>query len=559
MFRPAAYRTLSHLWMVGTATRPSANHKSLGYISMPLSRWKGFSTKKDEMFWTGFACLLLLSIFAVRKLRSHKLPLPPGPQGYPIIGNLLDLPNAKPWLTFTKWSNTYGDLVYLDLPLKPMIVVGSVNTAIDLLEKRSNIYSDRHITTMTDLSGWEFNLGLMRYSQRWRSRRRLFHQYFNENSFQQWRPIQVEETQKFLRRMLDDPHGIDINTRLLLAASILRIVYGMHIDSTDDDYIQIVREAVHGISLIAVPGRYWVDYFPIVQKFPDWFPGTQWKQVAKDIRGWVDSMRLSPMKDLRNHLKSGSVERCVAAAAIAKARERCQCKTPEEWAIEEEIITDVAGVAYAAGVDTTNSAAQFFYIAMTLYPQVQKSAQAELDAVVGRDRLPSVDDLEKLVYIRAIVWETLRWQVVAPFGIPHRVLRDDEYNGYFIPAGTDVIPNAWAMLHNPEDYPDPMLFKPERYIKNGQIDPNVRDPSTIAFGFGRRICPGRYLANSALSLMVALTLHTFNIEPEGGEPFDPETMIGSGLISFPTKVPAVLRPRSNDAERRVRESCELST
>ncbi|KAI0078414.1 cytochrome P450 [Panus rudis PR-1116 ss-1] len=491
----------------------------------------------------------------LRKLRSRATSLPPGPKAYPVIGNLLDLPKSKPWLTFTQWSDTYGDLVFLDLPSKPTIIVGSVKTAIDLLEKRSHVHSDRYVPVMTDLSGWEFNLGLMRYSQRWRLRRRLFHQYFNQNAFVQWMPIQVEESKRFLRRLLDDPHGVEINTRLLLSASILRIVYDMHIsDSTDDDYVQIVREAVQGFASIAVPGLYWVDYFPILQRLPDWFPGTHWKQIAKDIRGWVNSMRLNPLKDLYDRMEgdSKSVERCVAVAAIAKAREKC--KSPEDWAIEEEIITDVAGIAYAAGVDTTNTAAQYFFIAMSQNLHVQEAAQAELDAVVGPNRLPTFEDLDQLVYIQAIIMESLRWHPVLPFGIPHRSLYDDEYNGHLIPAGTEIIPNAWGMLHDPEDYPDPMEFRPERYIKDGKIDPNVRDPSTIAFGFGRRICAGRYIANSALFLIVALTLHTFNIEAKEGDPFDSETMINTGSIATPTKVPVVMKPRSKAAERLVRES-----
>lgn len=79
---------------------------------------------------------------------------------------------------------------------------------------------------------------------------------------------------------------------------------------------------------------------------------------------------------------------------------------------------------------------------MTLNPQVQARAQDELDRVLG-DRLPTAEDLDSLPYLNAVLSEILRWHSVAPLGIPHRLIKDDTYNGYFLPAGTIVIVNGW--------------------------------------------------------------------------------------------------------------------
>ena len=78
-------------------------------------------------------------------------------------------------------------------------------------------------------------------------------------------------------------------------------------------------------------------------------------------------------------------------------------------------------------------------IALSLFPDVQRRAQEELDRVVGPNRLPDFSDYDDLVYIQAIALEAMRWMVVLPFGVFHRVICDDEYNGYFIPKGTTVI------------------------------------------------------------------------------------------------------------------------
>lgn len=80
---------------------------------------------------------------------------------------------------------------------------------------------------------------------------------------------------------------------------------------------------------------------------------------------------------------------------------------------------------------------------MTLYPEVQRKAQLELDTVLGTDRLPTHADRENLPYVNALVLEILRWHPVGPLGVPHRLLQDDVYEGYHLPRGTLVIANIW--------------------------------------------------------------------------------------------------------------------
>ena len=92
---------------------------------------------------------------------------------------------------------------------------------------------------------------------------------------------------------------------------------------------------------------------------------------------------------------------------------------------------------------------QTFFLAMVGHPDVQEKAHKELDAVVGLHRLPTCEDLDSLPYVTAIVKETVRWQAVAPIGLLHRTIQDDEYNGYFIPKGSDVLANLWCVSSRP--------------------------------------------------------------------------------------------------------------
>jgi len=118
-----------------------------------------------------------------------------------------------------------------------------------------------------------------------------------------------------------------------------------------------------------------------------------------------------------------------------------------------------------------------------------------------------------------------------------------------------MIANAWAMLHNEDDYPDPSAFKPERFIKDGQLDPNIRDPATIAFGFGRRLCPGSHIAMSTIWIAAASILATFNISKcvgKDGRVIEPSREYSSSIISHPLPFECSIKPRSHVAEGLIR-------
>ena len=83
---------------------------------------------------------------------------------------------------------------------------------------------------------------------------------------------------------------------------------------------------------------------------------------------------------------------------------------------------------------------------MALHPHVVKNAQEELDRVVGNERLPELSDWENLPYISALLKELLRWACPLPLGIPKRVMEDDVYKGYHIPAGANIVENIWSVF-----------------------------------------------------------------------------------------------------------------
>ena len=127
-----------------------------------------------------------------------------------------------------------------------------------------------------------------------------------------------------------------------------------------------------------------------------------------------------------------------------------------------------------------------FFLAMILNSNVMKRAQEELDRVVGNGGLPDFSHKDNLPYIDALVKEVLRWSPPFPISVPTRAMQDDVYRGYLIPAGATVVQNIWAIFRDPNIYPDPETFNPDRFLKDGKIDPLVFNPEDRVFGAGRR-------------------------------------------------------------------------
>jgi cytochrome P450 len=153
--------------------------------------------------------------------------------------------------------------------------------------------------------------------------------------------------------------------------------------------------------------------------------------------------------------------------------------------------------------------------------------------------MPTFDDEQLLPYLRAFCKEVLRWRPVAVLGgTPHANTEPDMYQGYYIPAGTNILGNSWAINLNEEYYPDPDKFNPLRfldvepssltylsktYVAEHSIATGEPHPSKIghsSFGWGRRICPGADLASNTLFIALARLVWSFNILPIKGKVYD---------------------------------------
>ncbi|KAH9476141.1 Cytochrome P450 monooxygenase COX2 [Psilocybe cubensis] len=350
----------------------------------------------------------------LRNRNPNRLPLPPGPKGYPIIGSVLQVPHKNPWLVYDQWFKKYGDMVYFEALGQPFLVLGSLKRTNDLFEKRSSNYSDRlRLPMLIELMESDFNFAMQPYGQWWRRHRRLFNEHFHRKAIANYLPIQLHETRVLLQRLLFSPEGFMKHIELAFGATIMTVAYGIKVKESGDPYLATGHESLNGLAAAGIPGSFLVDMIPSLKYIPSWFPGAGFKKKAAHWRKVNEDLAKVPFKHVEQEMEKGDAVPCLTTALI----EGLPDKRDPSYAEARKIAENISAVSYVGGADTTVSTVQAFIMAMVLYPEVQKKAHAELDAVLGGKRLPDFDDRPSLPYINAMVMESMRWNQVTPLGM----------------------------------------------------------------------------------------------------------------------------------------------
>ncbi|PPQ76416.1 LOW QUALITY PROTEIN: hypothetical protein CVT26_013072 [Gymnopilus dilepis] len=538
------------------------------------------------------AAVLLLLVYAAKFRRKTQLPLPPGPKGLPFIGSYLSIPKNAEWITYHKWCKDFNtDILHVNFAGTPLIILDSYEAVNELLDKRSATFSDRPQYTMqSELMGLDFNFAFMRYGQQ--KLRRLMHQHFHAGASSMLRPHSLKASRNLLYRFLDNPHDVIANLRHMAGETIMALAYGLQVQKYDDPFISTAEKAVYTLLNAASPGKYLVDTFPVLKYVPEWVPGAGFKKKAKECRKLARDMLVLPYIAAKRNIVSGlssilsNIEfpQLIGVCSplpkanghpggcfTSKCLERLENAGGTAYFSEDTIQCD-AGTMY------TVSAIGSCILGLLENPHVVRRAQEELDKVVKPGQLPNFEDQSSLPYITAIAKESLRWRDVVPIGrflplqlsdftsdellaVPRKLLAKEEYKGYRLPAGSIVIPNAWAILHNEETYPEPFKFNPDRFMTaEGNLDDAIFDPERACWGFGRRICPGRHLALDAIWINIASILSVFNVEKAidgAGNVESTSTGTNSSQSrknSVPKPYKCSITPRSKEARELIRAS-----
>ncbi|KUJ09662.1 cytochrome P450 [Mollisia scopiformis] len=496
--------------------------------------------------------LAALAFFQLSKIGRRPKDYPPGPPTLPLIGNLHQMPGKNGHLQFQKWAQEYGPVYSLILGTKVMIVLSSDQSIKDLLDKRSNIYSSRPEMYLGQIVSGYLRVLLMEYGDTWRMIRKMIHNILNIKAAKSYVPYQDLENKQMLLGLLEQPELFVGHIRRYTNSLTTQMVFGFRTISIDDPkLIQLFHGFEKFCEVTATTTAALLDLFPILKVLPDFM--LPLRAYSKELHKRERELYVGHWMNVKEKIKTGVAKPCFCVDLV---------KAQDVEGFSDALAGYISGSLLEAGSDTTAATLIGFVQAMVVFPGVQRKAQEEIDRVCG-ERYPTMDDERDLQYIRGCVKESMRWMPTDILGVPHAVIKDDEYMGYKIPKGAGVMWNVWAIHMDPKRHLNPRAFDPSRYANDFQTaseaasnsDASKRDH--FVFGAGRRLCQGMHIAERSLFLGISRMLWAFNFEKardeEGKEIIPDIDKLTEGLFVFPQPFPAKISPRSEKHARKIRE------
>ncbi|KAL4897159.1 cytochrome P450 [Aspergillus ambiguus] len=462
--------------------------------------------------------------------------IPKGPRGVPILGSFPFL-TRYPELTLDYWARKFGELYSIWLGNQLFVIVSDPTIAKDLMVTNGSVFSSRkemYIKSQTVFAGR--GITATPYNDRWRKHRRIATTWLNQRAVDMYSDTLDRESMSLVKALFDESKGglIPVNPQPHAGRCSLNnmttITFGFRTDSINHPLVKRALKLSREFMNCTGPMSNLVDFIPLLQ----YLPSPMHRRGEQLHRGLVETYG-GFIKDTERKVRMGEKVPDCLAKTMAELREKEQ--------LDDLDMAILASAFMIGGVETTAAIMQWFSALIPAYPEIQKKAQAELDSVVGRDRLPTVEDEKDLPYCHAIIKEVER--VHNPFwlGTPHVSSEDFVYRGQYIPKDTVVVLNTWTMHHDPARHSNPETFDPERYINDpltSAESANISNPlerDHWMFGAGRRICPGMLVAEREIWLTISRMLWAFDMHEIPEEPIDLKEYDGlSGRSPVPFRI-----------------------
>uniref|UniRef100_A0A8C3PGX9 Cytochrome P450 1A n=1 Tax=Calidris pygmaea TaxID=425635 RepID=A0A8C3PGX9_9CHAR len=494
--------------------------------AMSLVGSQGIVSATELLLAAAVFCLVFLLIQSLQQHVPKGLKSPPGPRGYPILGNVLEL-RKDPHLALTRLSQKYGDIMEIRIGTRPVLVLSGLETIRQALVKqgedfmgRPDLYSFRHITDGQSLA-FSPDSGEV-----WKARRKLAQNalktFATTPSPTSSSTCLLEEhvskeaeylVAKFLQLMNEvksfDPYRYVV---VSVANVICAICFGKRYDHNNQELLNIVN-VTEQFNDVAVSGNP-ADFIPVLQYFPS-RAMTLFKDfnkrfihfLQKIVKEHYETFDKNNIRDITDSL----IEQCMEKKVEANGATQ----------IPKEKIVNLVNDLFGAGFDTVTTALSWSLMYLVTYPHIQKKIQEELDKTIGQERRPRLSDRGMLPYTEAFILEMFRHSSFVPFTIPHSMIRDTVLNGYHIPKDRCVFVNQWQVNHDEKLWKDPLTFKPERFLNAEGTEVNKVDgEKVLLFGLGKRRCIGEHIARWQIFLFLSTLLQQLEFSVCDGKKVD---------------------------------------
>ncbi|KAK0530335.1 hypothetical protein OC834_003358 [Tilletia horrida] len=476
------------------------------------------------------AFVLVHLLFRARKTQPKAGRLP-SPKGLPVIGSVADLPLNGGWFKWYEWAQQLGPLYEINLAGDKIIIASSNEIVSELYNGRGGKYADRPPLfgledsrgTLTSQAGY---LPFMGAGTRHQNLRKAANRFLTDDRSQQHYGYPTLEARRLIYR-LSTSQASKRDWLSMVCDSVDRVAARLAWGSPDPAVRH--RELTEGLLHAASVSTNIANAISVLHKIP--YAISPWKRAEKVRRDEQTAWWLDQLKIVEKRMDDG-VAGPSWAANLLEALRAPESKIGMDRSTTREDLAALTGIIASMASFANSSLVRNAIKMMVAHPDWAKRVRAELDAVVGTERLPEVSDVPHLPTLRAFLRETMRVHVPVPTGVPHAVQgEDDVYRGFVIPHGQPIFACDYILCRDPVTYPDPFSFNPDRWLSADfptTFQPDLTQYPTLigasAFGTGRRVCLGQHLVATKAYMLFAHVAWAFDLSTP-----DPQAAFGTHL------------------------------
>ncbi|PON85992.1 Cytochrome P450, E-class, group I [Trema orientale] len=496
-----------------------------------------------------FFSLLFLQLW--RPLSRKNLP--PGPPGWPLFGNLIQvILQRRPFVFIIRdLRKKYGPIFTMQMGQRTLIIVTSSDLIHEATVQRGADFASRPADSPIRLifSSGKCTINSAEYGPLWRALRRNFvTELINPTRVRQcdWiRNWAIENQLERLKKEATENGFAEVlsNCRLTMCSILICICFGARIS---EDLIKDIESVLKGVILMSTP------------KLPDFLPVLtplfrRHVREARELRKRQMECLVPLIRERKAFVERGGGDHAVndgkmaSPVGAAYVDSLFELEVPGRGRLGEEELVTLCSEVINGGTDTSATAVEWAMFHLVTDQEIQEKLYDEIVEVVGENGVVTENDVEKMGYLGAVVKETFRRHPPTHFVLSHAAVKETELGGYTIPADANVeFYTAWV-AEDPGLWNDPGEFRPERFLERDGVEVDVtgtRAVKMVPFGSGRRICPGMSLGTLHVNLLVARMVQAFKWLPVPDAPPDPtETFAFTVVMKNPLK--ALILPRSS--------------
>ncbi|KAJ0175320.1 hypothetical protein K1T71_009461 [Dendrolimus kikuchii] len=469
----------------------------------------------SNMFWT--AVLVAVICYVLRRLffeaETHPLDHLPGPPRLPIIGTTLKFVNASPDDLFKglrEYAQTYKDRYLIKIFKRRILHLTNAKDIEIILSHSKNIMKNRPYRFMESWLGTGL---LLSTGAKWHARRKILTPTFHFNILKNF-VLVMEEKSRRMVETLKETDGQEVNLIPIVSDYTLHTIcetaMGTQLDSNKTtakvEYKRAILEIGH--LLFTRLTKVWLHNEYIFKKFP---LGKQYAACLHKVHSFADSVinerkierdRAQKFPEISSEDKEIGTKKRMAMLDLLLDAE-------DKGAITLEGIREEVNTFMFEGHDTTAMAITFSLMLLADHQEVQDRIYEEMQQIFGdTDRSPSMADLTEMKYLEAVIKETLRLYPSVPF-ISRQITEDVVLDDLLVPKGAEVAVHIYDLHRREELFPEPEVFRPERFFSN-----EIRHPyAFVPFSAGPRNCIGQKFAMLEMKCLLSEIIRNFTLKP----------------------------------------------